>query len=156
MLEGEDCSVDKVGEDGSMSPCDRRAVFRCSFCKHAACEGHAFSGVDGSGVCVACCRLISEAGGRPRPAPRAPRPARPAPRSPQAEHQDALRAAFAVLGVKPGADWGTVRAAYKKLVATWHPDQYRGPESPEVVEAKIRAINDAYTLLTKEREKART
>lgn len=52
---------------------------------------------------------------------------------------------FAILGVAPGALPSQVRAAYKKLVKSWHPDKFPPGSIEQVVaEDRIKAINAAY------------
>ncbi len=55
--------------------------------------------------------------------------------------------AFAVLGLRPGADADTVREAWLRLVQRWHPD--RAPSPAELPEHNRRAaeVNAAYRLL---------
>jgi hypothetical protein len=58
---------------------------------------------------------------------------------------------YQILGVAPGAPWGTVRESYINLAKAYHPDRYSAVDLPtEVVEylgAKARRINAAYALL---------
>jgi DnaJ-domain-containing protein 1 len=56
-----------------------------------------------------------------------------------------LRADFAELGVPFGADEGTCKAAYKKLLKTHHPDRHAGHEADvRKATAKSARINAAY------------
>ena len=59
--------------------------------------------------------------------------ARPIPRYDEAE-------ACAILGVAPGADVATIRAAHRRLMADAHPDRGGSPE-------RARALNAARDLL---------
>lgn len=52
---------------------------------------------------------------------------------------------YSILGIEPTADASQLRAAYKKLALTWHPD--RNPGNPEA-EEKFKAINEAYQVLS--------
>ncbi len=157
LLEGDDCSVENLDADENPHPCAHRGLFRCSFCKHSACEAHAFVGCDGSSLCVTCARKINVGDGKGKGRTE-PRP-RPAPRPVQSEaemHRAALAKAFGVLGVRPGAPWAEVRSSYKRLVAQWHPDQYQGPMSKEAVAKHFQGLVEAYALLSAEREKAKS
>lgn len=59
--------------------------------------------------------------------------------------------AWTVLGVPPGSDAATVRAAYRDLVKTYHPDRHIAAGLPiefvRVAEARMAAINGAYASL---------
>ncbi len=59
---------------------------------------------------------------------------------------------FVVLGVDPGASPDDVRAAYRRLVKTYHPDRHMAagtpPEFLRVAEARMAAINAAYAAVT--------
>lgn len=55
---------------------------------------------------------------------------------------------YKILGVSRGASQEEIKKAYRKLVKQWHPDYNKSPEA----DAKIREINRAYEMLTKERK----
>ena len=57
-----------------------------------------------------------------------------------------MRDPYQVLGVSPGASDDEIKAAYRKLAKQYHPDLNQG--SP-AAEAKMRVVNEAYTLLIK-------
>ncbi|MCL1854258.1 MAG: J domain-containing protein [Clostridia bacterium] len=57
-----------------------------------------------------------------------------------------MRDPYQVLGVAPGASDDEIKAAYRKLAKQYHPDLNQG--SP-AAEAKMRVVNEAYTLLIK-------
>lgn len=60
---------------------------------------------------------------------------------------------YVVLGIPPGSDAAAVRAAYRTLVKTYHPDQHMAagtpPEFLRVAEARMAAINAAYAAVAK-------
>jgi len=60
---------------------------------------------------------------------------------------------YTVLGVAPGADAATIRAAYLTLVKTYHPDRHIAagtpPEFIRVAEARMAAINTAYATVAR-------
>lgn len=60
---------------------------------------------------------------------------------------------YVVLGVAPGADLDTVRAAYRTLVKAYHPDRHMAegtpPEFIRVAEDRMAAINAAYAALAR-------
>ncbi len=59
---------------------------------------------------------------------------------------------YVVLGVAPGATPAEVRAAYRTLVKTYHPDKHHAagtpPEFLRVAEARMAAINAAYAAVS--------
>lgn len=60
------------------------------------------------------------------------------------------RSAYEVLGVPPGSDTATVRAAYIKLVKQYHPDKvaHLAPEFRALAEERTKEINAAYGKLS--------
>lgn len=62
---------------------------------------------------------------------------------------------WVVLGVEPGADAATLKAAYHALVKQYHPDRHLAEGVPtefiRVTEARMAAINGAYARLTAKR-----
>ena len=60
---------------------------------------------------------------------------------------------YVVLGLAPGASAEAVRAAWRELVKTYHPDRHMAEGTPaefiRVAEARMAAINAAYAALTK-------
>jgi DnaJ like chaperone protein len=59
---------------------------------------------------------------------------------------------WAILGVTPGSDAATLRAAYHALVKQYHPDRHFAEGVPaefiRVSESRMASINDAYARLT--------
>lgn len=59
---------------------------------------------------------------------------------------------WAILGVEPGADAATLRAAYHTLVKQYHPDRHLAEGVPSefirVTESRMAAINAAYATVT--------
>ena len=51
---------------------------------------------------------------------------------------------FEVLGVKPGADEQTVRAAYRRLVKSCHPDQFQDAQQQKAAQEQLVKLNLAY------------
>ena len=51
---------------------------------------------------------------------------------------------FEVLGVKPGADEQTVRAAYRRLVKSCHPDQFQDAQQQKAAQEQLIRLNLAY------------
>ena len=51
---------------------------------------------------------------------------------------------FEVLGIKPGADEQTVRAAYRRLVKSCHPDQFQDAQQQKTAQEKLIRLNLAY------------
>ena len=56
---------------------------------------------------------------------------------------------FAVLGLRPGADADSVRAAYRRLVKGCHPDQFQDPAQQKAAQEKLIRLNLAYEAALK-------
>ena len=58
-------------------------------------------------------------------------------------------AALRVLELGTDATEKEIKAAYRLLVKVWHPDRFQGdPALKEAAEAKLKAVNSAYVLLS--------
>lgn len=60
---------------------------------------------------------------------------------------------YATLGLRPSADEGEIKKAYRQLAAQYHPDKvsHLGPELVAFSEEKFKTINDAYATVRKEK-----
>jgi len=68
------------------------------------------------------------------------------PLNPTAMHD--LRRYYEALGLKPGASLVEIKAAYRELAKTWHPDRFMGDgQKKQQAEEKLKAINVAYDYL---------
>ncbi len=56
---------------------------------------------------------------------------------------------YEVLGVPEGADEETIKKAYKELVKKYHPDKYVNNPLADLASEKLKEINKAYDMLTK-------
>jgi DnaJ like chaperone protein len=58
---------------------------------------------------------------------------------------------YAVLGLEPGADFATIKKAYRKLSMQYHPDKvsHLGEEFQRIAEEKMKEINQAYDYFKK-------
>lgn len=56
---------------------------------------------------------------------------------------------YEVLGLKPGASQEEIKKAYRNLIKQYHPDQYGDNPLKDLAEEKMREINQAYDILTK-------
>lgn len=56
---------------------------------------------------------------------------------------------YEVLGVSPGADEETIKKAYKELVKKYHPDKYVNNPLADLAAEKMKEVNKAYDMLTK-------
>ncbi len=54
---------------------------------------------------------------------------------------------YKALGVDPNASLDEIKAAYKKLVAKYHPDKYANNPLRELAEEKLKEINEAYEYI---------
>ena len=58
------------------------------------------------------------------------------------------------LGVSPNASQEEIRAAYMRLVKKYHPDRYQDSHLKKQAEDKMKRINAAYDMITKNQAKA--
>ncbi len=56
---------------------------------------------------------------------------------------------YEVLGLKPGASDSEIKNAYRLLIKKYHPDKYIDNPLRDLAEQKMREINEAYDILTK-------
>ena len=55
---------------------------------------------------------------------------------------------YNTLGIQPGASWKELRAAYKNLVKTWHPDRFQqDAHQKKIAEERTKEINKSYKEL---------
>jgi len=54
---------------------------------------------------------------------------------------------YKVLGVSRDATEREIKKAYRKLTKQYHPDKYRGTMTPEQIQTKMSAINEAHEVL---------
>ena len=55
---------------------------------------------------------------------------------------------YAVLGVDRAASAAELRAAYRALVARYHPDRHQGNPLEDLASERMAEINQAYELLS--------
>lgn len=56
---------------------------------------------------------------------------------------------YQVLGVREGASQEEIKAAYREKVKKYHPDRYAGNPLQDLASEKLKEINEAYDMLTK-------
>ena len=62
---------------------------------------------------------------------------------------DELNECYALLGVAPTASAQELKAAYRDLAKVWHPDRFaHDPRLQQKAQEKLKAINEAYDLMT--------
>jgi curved DNA-binding protein CbpA len=61
---------------------------------------------------------------------------------------------YAVLGVNRNATSDEIKAAYRELVAKYHPDRHHGNPLEDLAAAKLAEINQAYEILSDPGRKA--
>jgi curved DNA-binding protein CbpA len=61
---------------------------------------------------------------------------------------------FEILGVRPDATSEQIRAAYRDLVARYHPDKHRGNPLEALAAEKLVEINRAYEILSDDERRA--
>ena len=63
---------------------------------------------------------------------------------------DEVAAAYAALEVRPGADFDTVRKAYRTLMRKYHPDRHTSsPDKQKTATEIAQRLTEAYKLLEK-------
>lgn len=60
-----------------------------------------------------------------------------------------MRNSYEVLEIREGASEEEIKAAYKRLVKKYHPDQYVNNPLSDLAEEKLKEINEAYDFLMK-------
>lgn len=60
-----------------------------------------------------------------------------------------MRNPYEVLEIRDGASEEEIKAAYKRLVRKYHPDQYANNPLSDLAEEKLKEINEAYDYLIK-------
>ena len=58
---------------------------------------------------------------------------------------------YSVLGVNRNATDAEIKKAYRELARKYHPDNYAGNPLADLVEEKMKEVNEAYDLIQKER-----
>ena len=61
---------------------------------------------------------------------------------------------YKILGVARDASQAEITAAYRRLVAKYHPDRHQTNELHELAEDKLRALNEAYEVLSDSNKRA--
>ncbi len=58
---------------------------------------------------------------------------------------------YQVLGIQPSASDDEVKRAYRDLVKQYHPDHYQNNPLSDLAEEKMKAINEAYDTIVRQR-----
>lgn len=135
------CGVPSYVAGRPVAACPRLAVANCDCCGQPVCLDHARFDKHGDAICFVCVAGAIQAKrvGQPPPGP--------------APIDDAaLKRARRVLGVRAADPWSEVTAAYKRLLAQWHPDRFKTEKERAKAETRFKDIRAAYDLLQKHRE----
>ena len=63
---------------------------------------------------------------------------------------------YKVLGVSRNASDDEIKKAYRELARKYHPDNYAGNPLADLVEEKMKEINEAYEMIRRERNGSRS
>jgi hypothetical protein len=129
---------------GQFEQCLAPAIGICGCCGAPVCLGHALIGQRADLLCTACLsdyvRIVSARANVAR----------------QAEPVDESmlrRAHLRTLGLRDGASWQAIHAAFRKKAARMHPDRAKPGKRAEA-EAKFKALSAAYEWLRPRYERA--
>ena len=62
-----------------------------------------------------------------------------------------MRDPYTVLGVSQSATDEEIKKAYRELARKYHPDNYQDNPLADLAEEKMKEINEAYDIITKQR-----
>jgi curved DNA-binding protein CbpA len=62
---------------------------------------------------------------------------------------------YEILGVPRSASAGEIKKAYRALASRYHPDKHRGNELEDLAKEKLKALNEAYEILSNPEKRAR-
>ncbi len=121
--------------------CNHRLVggLKCLKCRKTICLGHAFFTANADAVCFQCVGVTE---GPPAPDGSEPR----------TKASRALAAAYATIGLEPGASKAEVERAVKLIFRDNHPDRGKGLPKQEIAARAQRwaSANEARDLIKKE------
>jgi curved DNA-binding protein CbpA len=63
-----------------------------------------------------------------------------------------MRDPYEVLGVPRTASQDEIKKRYRELAKKYHPDKYTGNDLADLAQEKMKAINEAYDAIMRERE----
>ena len=63
---------------------------------------------------------------------------------------------YSVLGVSPSASDEEIKKAYRDLARKYHPDNYQNNPLADLAQEKMKAVNEAYDTITKNRASGNT
>lgn len=137
---GVTCEVPHMQRGRVSGRCPGAAIAVCQACGKSCCLNHARIDSQGEAICFLCCVELIELKHKER--------AVAAQRAPGEDPAWASK----VLGVKNGAPWAKVKAAYKKESAAWHPDKYMQSNifDRTNAEQKFKDVQRAFDVLKSE------
>jgi hypothetical protein len=144
------CHLAQQAEDGDRQ-CKSVAIGGCMACGSPVCIDHAFVSPRGA-LCYAC---VDEEIAKRNPDAKNDRGKPFGFVDPYANEteEDTRRRHLRTLRLADSADADDIKAAYKRLAKSYHPD--RAPESErDAASKKLRGLNEAYEWLVRRKDKA--
>ncbi len=163
VTSGEQCEVPVMRRGHKHGDCQNIGIAVCLVCHRPCCLQHAHIDQHADAICYLCvadatqvvppvqrARARQETGGAPPPPPRGQRPppgGAPPPGGKPGPSPEVVAAAFATLGLKPGAKWDSIKKSHRKLSALHHPDTKKTQREKTVANARYVEIQKALDVL---------
>lgn len=143
------CALAHVSPQGVRTPCQGPAAGPCVACGTMVCVHHAFTNpTDGSLLCYGCVGKVAPRRTNPEPPPPPPGP------DPAASSAAQRIAYLEVLGLPADAQMRQIKARFRQLSKTHHPDLFEPAKRQEAAVVYKRMTEAFNWLMQQEREAA--